>query len=121
MQALRPLLLSPAVYWEAACCQSQAVLCASLQNINAGIEATAFVPGSLQLVEDPEQQFAIRIDSANTPDQLSRLLDAVRDSGARRIILVTGCPGSHDLRDRDLRPRIGEMAHYKVGLGGAQQ
>ena len=79
------------------------------------------MPGSLQLVEDPEQQFAIRIDSASTPDQLSRLLDAVRDSGARRIILVTGCPGSHDLRDRDLRPRIGEMAHYKVGLWGAQR
>ena len=72
-------------------------------------------------MEDPEQQFAIRIDSAHTPDQLSRLLDAVRDSGARRIILVTGCPGSHDLRDRDLRPRIGEMAHYKVGLWDVQR
>ena len=72
-------------------------------------------------MEDSEQQFAIRIDSAHTPDQLSRLLDAVRDSGARRIILVTGCPGSHDLRDRDVRPRMGEMAHYKVGLCSAQQ
>jgi len=68
------------------------------------------VPGRCEVI-DEDQEFGVIIDSANTPRALSRLLDSVRDMGPRRIILVVGCEGE---QDRDARPFVGEIAHYKA-------
>lgn len=51
------------------------------------------------------------IDAADTPERLSRLLDSIRETGPRRIILVFGCEGE---RDKMIRPFMGEIAHWKV-------
>ena len=80
------------------------------QDIIQGIEATEIIPGRCEIV-DEDQDFGVVIDSANTPETLSRLLDSIREAGAKRIILVFGCEGE---RDATIRPFMGEIAHYKV-------
>jgi hypothetical protein len=35
-----------------------------------------------------------QVDSASTPEQLSRLLDDVKEAGSKRVLLVFGCPGT---------------------------
>lgn len=76
----------------------------------AGIEATEVVPGRTEYI-DLQQNFQVLVDSADTPEALSRLLDDVKMSGARKILLVFGCEG---LQDVGKRPYMGEVAHYKV-------
>ncbi len=41
-----------------------------------------------------------QVDSADTPEQLSRLLDEVKDAGAKRVHLVFGCPGTTTPEER---------------------
>lgn len=83
---------------------------AVLQTIVAGIEATEVVPGRSEYI-DLQQNFQVLVDSANTPEALSRLLEDVKMSGARKILLVFGCEG---LENKGKRPYMGEVAHYKV-------
>lgn len=78
----------------------------------AGIEATEVVPGRTEYI-DLQQNFQVLVDSADTPEALSRLLDDVKMSGARKILLVFGCEG---LQDVGKRPYMGEVAHYKVSV-----
>lgn len=80
------------------------------QTIVAGIEATEVVPGRTEYI-DLQQNFQVLVDSANTPEALSRLLEDVKLSGARKILLVFGCEGHED---SGKRPFMGEIAHYKV-------
>nr|CAD1827445.1 unnamed protein product [Ananas comosus var. bracteatus] len=47
------------------------------------------------------------VDFAHTPDALSKLLDTVRELGARRIITVFGCAGESD---KGKRPIMTELA-----------
>ncbi|XP_043716911.1 UDP-N-acetylmuramoyl-L-alanyl-D-glutamate--2,6-diaminopimelate ligase MurE homolog, chloroplastic isoform X2 [Telopea speciosissima] len=58
-----------------------------LEDIVRGIEEVDAVPGRCELI-DEEQAFGVIVDFAHTPDALSRLLDAVRELGPRRIITV---------------------------------
>ena len=58
---------------------------APLEDIVRGIEEVDAVPGRCELI-DEEQAFGVIVDYAHTPDALSRLLDSVRELGARRII-----------------------------------
>lgn len=58
---------------------------APLEDIVEGIEGVKGVPGRCELV-DEGQAFAVVVDYAHTPDALSRLLDAMRELGPRRII-----------------------------------
>lgn len=81
-----------------------------LQAIVNGISATEIVPGRCEVI-DEEQEFGVVIDAANTPESLSRLLDSIREAGARKIFLVFGCEGGGD---KEKRPFMGEIAHYKV-------
>ena len=81
-----------------------------LQAIVQGIEATEIVPGRCEVI-DEEQEFGVVVDSANDPKSLSLLLDSIQKIEPRRLILITGCEGE---RNRDARPFIGEIAHYKV-------
>ncbi|KAK9805281.1 hypothetical protein WJX72_010844 [[Myrmecia] bisecta] len=83
-----------------------------LKAIVAGIEATELVDGRCEII-DEGQPFSVIVDYAHTPDALSRLLDTVRECGARRIILVFGCGGD---RDKGKRAYMGEIAHYKADI-----
>jgi hypothetical protein len=42
----------------------------------------------------------VQVDSASTPHQLSRLLDDVKEAGAKRVLLVFGCPGRLSAQER---------------------
>lgn len=83
-----------------------------LLQIVKGIEGVDVVPGRCEII-DEGQPFPVLVDYAHTPDALSRLLDTVREAGARRIILVMGCGGD---RDKGKRPYMGEIAHYKADI-----
>ena len=77
-----------------------------------GIGATEEVPGITQSI-DCQQNFQVIVDSARTPDSLSRLLRDVKLCKPRRIISIFGCNGDVDPSSR---PYMGEVAHYRVSL-----
>ncbi|PKA47385.1 hypothetical protein AXF42_Ash021516 [Apostasia shenzhenica] len=58
---------------------------AMLEEIKEGIERVEAVSGRFELINE-NQPFGVIVDFAHTPDALSRLLDAVRELGALRII-----------------------------------
>ncbi|MCO5548638.1 hypothetical protein L7F22_002097 [Adiantum nelumboides] len=78
---------------------------APLEAIVQGIEEVDAVPGRCELI-DEEQAFAVIVDHARTPDALSRLLDTVRECGARRLITVVGCEGECERGKRPLMAKI---------------
>lgn len=85
---------------------------APLDDIVKGIEEVDAIPGRCELI-DEEQAFAVIVDYAHTPDALARLLDTVRECGARRIITVVGCGGD---RDRGKRPMMAKIATDKSDI-----
>jgi len=81
-----------------------------LVNIVAGIEAVDIIPGRTELVEEG-QPFPVIVDAASTPSQISKLIDEVKEAGARKTILVMGCKGSSSV---DHRAAMGSMVHFKA-------
>jgi len=55
----------------------------------------------------------VLVDYAHTDDALARVLDALRNARAPRIICVFGCGGD---RDRGKRPLMGEAAGERADL-----
>ena len=76
----------------------------------AGIESVEVVPGRCEII-DEGQAFPVIVDEASTPESFSRLLEMVKEVGARRVFTVFGCPGD---TEPSTRPTLGEIAHYKV-------
>ena len=83
-----------------------------LVSIVAGIEAVDLIPGRTEIV-DAGQPFPVIVDSARTPEQVGRLIDEVKEAGARRTILVVGCPGGSST---EYRAALGNMAHFKADV-----
>ncbi len=77
------------------------------EEIKAGVESVAGVPGRFESV-DEGQQFAVLVDYAHTPDSLDNVLRTARDLvDGGRLICVFGCGGD---RDRGKRPLMGRIA-----------
>jgi UDP-N-acetylmuramoyl-L-alanyl-D-glutamate--2,6-diaminopimelate ligase len=74
--------------------------------IARGISAMQAVPGRMEKV-DEGQSFGVVVDYAHTEDALVRLLEAVREITAGKVITVFGCGGD---RDRTKRPKMGAAA-----------
>lgn len=78
-----------------------------IPTIEAGIRNLAAVRGRFEYVESDGGPTVI-VDYAHKPDALEKLLHAVRDlAGGRRVVVLFGCGGD---RDRDKRPKMGEIA-----------
>jgi UDP-N-acetylmuramoyl-L-alanyl-D-glutamate--2,6-diaminopimelate ligase len=69
-------------------------------------------PGRLERVPDPGGRVVL-VDYAHTDDALARVLDALRNAGASRIVCVFGCGGD---RDKGKRPLMGEAAGARADL-----
>jgi UDP-N-acetylmuramoyl-L-alanyl-D-glutamate--2,6-diaminopimelate ligase len=74
--------------------------------IAEGIAGMGAVPGRFEAI-DEGQPFAVVVDYAHTPDSLSTVLNAARDLGDGRVIVVFGAGGD---RDRGKRPLMGKVA-----------
>jgi UDP-N-acetylmuramoyl-L-alanyl-D-glutamate--2,6-diaminopimelate ligase len=74
--------------------------------IAAGLGSVQRVPGRFEAVE-AGQDFIVLVDYAHTPDGLAQALTAARELTDGRLIAVFGAGGD---RDRDKRPRMGEVA-----------
>jgi UDP-N-acetylmuramoyl-L-alanyl-D-glutamate--2,6-diaminopimelate ligase len=73
--------------------------------IGEGISCCAPVPGRLERIGEEEP--AVFVDYAHTPDALERTLAAAKDMARGRVIVVFGCGGD---RDRGKRPIMGAIA-----------
>lgn len=76
------------------------------QSAAAGIASCAGVPGRMQPV-NVGQDFVALVDYAHTPDALTTVLCALRDSAHGRLIVVIGAGGD---RDAHKRPLMGQAA-----------
>jgi UDP-N-acetylmuramoyl-L-alanyl-D-glutamate--2,6-diaminopimelate ligase len=74
--------------------------------IRVGIAALAGVPGRFESI-DAGQPFSVIVDYAHTPDSLVNVLQAARELGPGRLIVVFGAGGD---RDSDKRPLMGRAA-----------
>jgi UDP-N-acetylmuramoyl-L-alanyl-D-glutamate--2,6-diaminopimelate ligase len=74
--------------------------------VAAGLDTVAGVPGRFERV-DAGQPFTVVVDYAHTPDGLEKVLEAGREAGEGRLIVVFGAGGG---RDREKRPAMGSVA-----------
>jgi UDP-N-acetylmuramoyl-L-alanyl-D-glutamate--2,6-diaminopimelate ligase len=101
-----PLIGRPNIYNMMAATGAAVCLNMDLENICAGIESLAGVPGRMERV-DGGQDFLVLVDYAHSPDSLENLLKTVSQLPHRQIITVFGCGGD---RDRSKRPIMGAIA-----------
>ena len=80
--------------------------------IAAGVAAVQGVPGRFEAI-DAGQPFAVIVDYAHTPDSLATVLQAARELGDGRLIVVFGAGGD---RDRGKRPLMGRVARERADL-----
>ncbi len=74
--------------------------------IQAGVASVRGIVGRMDPVDEGQDFLAI-VDFAHTPGALERALETARELTRGRVIVVFGCAG---LRDREKRPRMGEIA-----------
>ena len=70
------------------------------------------VPGRFEAI-DAGQPFTVIVDYAHTPDSLDTVLQAARELGDGRLIVVFGAGGD---RDRGKRPLMGRVARDRADL-----
>lgn len=64
------------------------------------------VPGRCEKLS-LDKEYSIMVDYAHSPDSLEKLLEAMQEFSAGRVISVFGCGGD---RDTEMRPMMGEIS-----------
>lgn len=77
-----------------------------LRTVLQRIEALQAVPGRMELFGSDDQP-AVVVDFAHTPDALEKVLDSLRPHATGKLCVVFGCGGD---RDRGKRPQMGAIA-----------
>jgi UDP-N-acetylmuramoyl-L-alanyl-D-glutamate--2,6-diaminopimelate ligase len=79
----------------------------------ASLEHLKGAAGRLELVGRTDDDAAVFVDYAHTPDALANALDALRPYATGRLVAVFGCGGD---RDRGKRPQMGALAAAKADV-----
>ena len=74
-------------------------------DIKAGLEAIASVPGRIEML-DTRTPYKVILDYSHSPDALKNILETVRTFTRGRVIALFGCGGD---RDQGKRPMMGEI------------
>ena len=77
------------------------------EHARQGLLLARSVPGRMERIGAGTAGFPVFVDYAHTPDAVQRVVAAARDLALGSVIVVMGCGGD---RDRDKRPRMGEIA-----------
>ncbi len=77
------------------------------EHARSGLLLARSVPGRMERIGTNLAGFPVFVDYAHTPDAVRRVIAAARDLAIGSVIVVMGCGGD---RDRDKRPRMGEIA-----------
>jgi UDP-N-acetylmuramoyl-L-alanyl-D-glutamate--2,6-diaminopimelate ligase len=93
----------------ATCARALGIEPATIASGLANVEA---VDGRFELVASG-QPFTVIVDYAHTPDGLAKVLEAARELGPGRLIVVFGAGGD---RDHDKRPLMGAVAAEQADL-----
>ncbi len=81
------------------------ILGISQDDIKAGLEAIASVPGRIEML-DTRTPYKVILDYSHSPDALKNILETVRTFARGRVIALFGCGGD---RDQGKRPLMGEI------------
>ena len=79
----------------------------SADHARQGLLLARSVPGRMERIGSTFAGFPVFVDYAHTPDAVRRVIAAARDLAVGSVIVVLGCGGD---RDRDKRPKMGEIA-----------
>lgn len=71
-----------------------------VQQAARALETVPQVPGRMERCDAPDDDIAVIVDYAHTPDALSRVLAAARGLGGGKLICVFGCGGDRDASKR---------------------
>ncbi len=78
-----------------------------LQTAVHGVGTPTGVPGRMERVTGPDEEFQAVVDYSHKPGAVESVLRALREVTAGRLTVVLGCGGD---RDRGKRPLMGEAA-----------
>ena len=93
--------------YNAMCAISVLLKCGlSVEDIAASLSEISGVKGRAEVVPT-NTDYTVMIDYAHTPDGISNILETVKKTCQKRVIIVFGCGGD---RDRTKRPIMGNIA-----------
>ena len=98
---------------------SMAILAAKLcglksDKINKTLKKIKNINGRLELIKKFPNNIKVFIDYAHTPDALSEVIMALKNSYGNNISLVFGCGGERDLKKRSLMGKIAKLYCKKI-------
>lgn len=86
-----------------------------LERAAAALSREAGAPGRLERCDATDDDVAVLVDYAHTPDALARVLDAVRATSRGRLVCVFGCGGDRDpTKRRPMGEAVGARADVAI-------